>query len=196
MIQKVLENVAYLFYPKNICSWTEKEKYTVSEEYKRLRSIIDSFDTNESQELRKVLTNEFEKDATLKGFQDLSRLDDLEDRCLTFFWTFIEDGKVKSISLYISILIPYYVIQTITHEPQLLISLSKIEEIGRNNSETIKIEELVLEIEKIVENKLSYQKFPRELLNVVIEDITFQDSYLGHFKMFTAFFNNQSVSQE
>lgn len=84
MIKKVLENIAYMYYPKNICSWTEGEKLIASEEYKKLRSLIDSFDTEESIIGRKVLTDEFEKDATLKHFEDRSRLDYVEDRCLTF----------------------------------------------------------------------------------------------------------------
>ena len=194
MIRKVLKNIAYMYYPKNICSWTEKEKYFASEEYKRLRSIMDSFDTNESQELRKALTNEFEKDPTLKDFEDLSKLDHWEDRCLTFFLNVIENGELKSINLYISILVPYYVIQTITHKKQMVIPQSKIDELEKNSSETRNIDELVLEVEKIVENKLSYQKFPKELLSVVIEDISFQDSYHGEFTMFNAFFNNAFIS--
>lgn len=195
MIKKVLENIAYMYYPKNICSWTEGEKLIASEEYKKLRSLIDSFDTEESIIERKVLTDEFEKDATLKHFEDRSRLDYVEDRCLTFFWLIVENRELKSITLCVSILIPYYVIQTISHKKQMMISQSKIDELEKNSSETRKIDELVLEVEKIVENTLSYQKFPKELLNVVLEDISFQDSYLGEFKMFNAFFNNQSVRE-
>ncbi|MFQ6603810.1 hypothetical protein [Flavobacterium sp. C3NV] len=195
MIKKVLENIAYMYYPKNICSWTEGEKLIASEEYKKLRSLIDSFDTEESIIERKVLTDEFEKDATLKHFEDRSRLDYVEDRCLTFFWLIVENRELKSITLCVSILIPYYVIQTISHKKQMMISQSKIDELEKNSSETRKIDELVLEVEKIVENTLSYQKFPKELFNVVLEDISFQDSYLGEFKMFNAFFNNQSVRE-
>ena len=195
MIQKVLKNIAYLYYPKNICSWTEKEKYFISEEYIRLRALIDSFDTNENQELRKVLTNEFEKDSALKDFQDFSRLDHWEDRCLTFFLTVIENGELKSINLYVSILVPYYVIQTVTHKNQMIIPQSKIDELEKNSSEIRKIDELISVIENVLETKLLYQEFSKELMNVVIEDITFQDSYLGHFKMFTAFFNNQSIPE-
>lgn len=193
MIQKVLENIAHLFYPKNICAWTEREKLISSEEYKKLRSIIDSFDTNEFSNMIKA---EFDKDRTLEDFQDLSQFDSMEDRCFTFLLTLVEDGELKSINLYISILVPYYVIQTITHTKQILIPQSKMDEIEKSNLDTRKIEELVLEVEKIVENKLSYQKFPKKLLNIVIEDISFQDSYLGEFKMFNAFFNNQSVTRE
>lgn len=195
MIQKVLENIASLFYPRNICAWTESDKLVASEEYKRLRSLLDSFDTEENHKWRKQLSDEFEKDATLKDVEDRSRLDYIEDRCLTFFWLIVENGELKSITLYISILVPYYVIQTITHKNQMVIPQSKIDELEKNSSETRKIDELVSVIENIVETKLSYQKFPKELMNIVIEDISFQDSYLGEFKMFNAFFNNQSVRE-
>ncbi len=193
MIQKVLENIAHLFYPKNICAWTESEKLIASEEYKRLSSIMDSFDSEENQKLRKVFSDEFERDLTLKDFQDFSRVDN-EDRCLTFLLTLVENGELKSINLYVSILVPYYVIRTITHTKQILISQSKIDEIEKSKLDTRNIDELVLEVEKIVENKLSYQKFPKELLNVVIDDISFQDSYHGEFTMFNAFFNNAFIS--
>lgn len=195
MIQKVLENIASFFYPKNICAWTEREKLIASEEYKRLRSLMDSFDTEENHKWRKQLTDEFEKDATLKDVEDRSRLDYIEDRCLTFFWLIVENGELKSITLYVSILIPYFTVSTITHKPEFFFTQAQLDELERNSSETRKIDELVLEVEKIVENKLSYQKFPKELLNVVLEDISFQDSYLGEFKMFNAFFNNQSVRE-
>jgi hypothetical protein len=55
---------------------------------------------------------------------------------------------------------------------------------------------LVLEVENIVENKLLYSKFPKEIVNNKFEDISFQDSYLGEFKMFNAFFNNQVILQD
>ncbi|MET0944162.1 MAG: hypothetical protein ABWY22_02005 [Flavobacterium sp.] len=193
MIQKVLENIAHLFYPTSICAWKEREKYVASEEYKRLRFVIDSFDTNK---FSSMLKTEFDRDATLKDFQDLTQFDSMEDRCFTFLLTLIEDGELKSINLYISILVPYYVIQTITHTKQILISQSKMDDIERSKLDVRKIDELVLEVEKIIENKLSYQKFPKELLNVVIEDISFQDAYQGEFKMFNAFFNNQSATHE
>lgn len=37
MIERVLKNLVYLFYPKNICAYTEKDKYFATAEYKRLK---------------------------------------------------------------------------------------------------------------------------------------------------------------
>jgi orotidine-5'-phosphate decarboxylase len=40
MIDKILTNLVYLFYPQNICAYTQKEEYFVTEEYNRLKEII------------------------------------------------------------------------------------------------------------------------------------------------------------
>jgi hypothetical protein len=195
MIIQVLKSLAYLYYPKNICPWNQQELYLETLEYKRLQSIIDFFDSDESQKTRNTIKEEFDKDLFLKDFQDLSRLD-LQDRCYTFLLTVVEDSKLCSITLYMSILIPYYVIKTIIHTNQIFISKSRLEELEKENLDLRKIKDLVLEVENIVENKLLYSKFPKEIVNNKFEDISFQDSYLGEFKMFNAFFNNQVILQD
>lgn len=119
----------------------------------------------------------------------------MQDRCYTFFLNIIEGGELCSIALHLSILIPYYVIETTIHTKQMIISKSRIEELEKENLDSRKIETLALEVENIVEKKLLYSKFPKKILNNKIEDISFQDSYLGEFKMFNAFFNNQIYSE-
>ena len=44
MIDKVLTNLVYLFYPQNICAYTQKEEYSMTKEYNRLKEIIVDFD--------------------------------------------------------------------------------------------------------------------------------------------------------
>lgn len=188
MIFEILNNIAYMFYPKNICCFQAKEKYLDSQEYKKLFSIIDFFELNWSKELN----YEFNKNIILKDFKNLSRLD-MQDRCLTYSLNLVEDGELQSITLYMSILVPYYVIVTNKHKIELFFSKSKIEELEMSNLKTRKIKDLVLEIENIVESKLLFQKFPEELMNFVIKDIAFQDIGLGRFTMFNAFFNNQII---
>ena len=61
MIDKVLMNLVYLLYPRNICAYTEKDKYFISEEYKRLNQIITDFDTEDGKVLRKTILEKFEK---------------------------------------------------------------------------------------------------------------------------------------
>lgn len=190
MITEVLTNLAYLYYPKNICPLNQKALYLESVEYKRLEKVIDLFNSDENQKIRSTIMAEFDKDLVLKDFQDFSRLD-LQDRCYIFFLNIVEGGELCSIALHLSILIPYYVIETTIHTKQMIISKSRIEELERENLDSRKIEALALEVENIVEKKLLYSKFPKKIWNDKMEDISFQDSYLGEFKMFNAFFNNQ-----
>lgn len=192
MITEVLKNLAYLYYPKNICPWTQKEQYLETVEYKRLKELIEHFDSDDNQAIRNIIKTEFEKDLVLKDFEDFSRLD-WQDRCYTFFLNVIEDGELCSITLYLSILVPYYVIDNVIHKEQMVIPKSRIEELQREKLDSRKIKDLVLDIENLVEKKFLYSKFPKEILNNKFEDISFQDSYLGEFKMFNAFFNNQVI---
>lgn len=195
MINEVLKNIAYLYYPKNICPWTQKEQYLETVEYKRLETLIEYFDSDTNQEIRKNIRLEFDADPVLKDFEDFSRLD-WQDRCYTFFLNVVENGELCSITLYLSILVPYYVIDIIIHKNQMIIPRSRIEELEKENVDSRKMKDLVLEVEDIVEKKLLYSKFPKSILNNKFEDISFQDSYLGEFKMFNAFFNNQIVHRE
>ncbi|MCD0475112.1 hypothetical protein LPB87_11980 [Flavobacterium sp. EDS] len=192
MINEVLVNLAYLFYPKNICPWDENEKYLQTEEYKRLSTTIDFFNSDGNKKLRSSIKAEFEEDLVLKDFEDFSRLDN-QDRCVKFFLNVFEDGKLFSITLYLSILSPYYVIVSMKHSPSPFFSQLKINELELANTDTRKLKDLILDVESIVEKKLLYQKFPQELIHSVIDNISFQGIYLGHFKMYNAFFNNENI---
>ncbi|TCN57391.1 hypothetical protein D0809_12505 [Flavobacterium circumlabens] len=189
MIYKVLKNLVYLYYPKNICFNTENGKYIVSDEYVRLNQIITKFDSEYRQDISENILKEFEKDYSLKNFADFT-LFDWGDRCMTFNLSIIEDGELYTISLLLSVVIPYYVIECKKNKIELLFSESKIIELQEANKETRKLNDLILKIEAIVEEKLLYKKLPNEIINFEIEDVSFQDAGFGHFKMFNAFFNN------
>ncbi|MEP6929946.1 MAG: hypothetical protein ABI850_08035 [Flavobacterium sp.] len=192
MIYEVLVNLAYLFYPKNVCPWNESEKYLQTVEYKRLEATINFFDSDKNKKLRNNIKAEFEEDVILKDFEDFSRLD-YHDRCFKFFLNVFEDEKLHSITLYLSILSPYYLIVSMKHPPSPFFSQSRINELEQENTDTRKLKDLILDIEMIVENKLLYQKFPDTLIHTVIDDISFQGIYLGYFKMYNAFFNNEYI---
>lgn len=191
MIEDVLTNFSYLYYPKNVCPCNDKETYLKTLEYKRLQSVIDYFDSDESQVIRSNIKNEFQDDLILKDFEDFSILDSNQDRCYTFFLNVFEGGELYSISLYLSFLIPYYTIRKQWHPAEPFYSKARIEELEREKLDTRKIEDLVLAIENIVENKLFYEKFPPLLMDTRILDVSFGDIYLGYFTMFNAFFNNR-----
>lgn len=195
MINDVLLKLVYLYYPKNICPWNEKEEYMKALEYKRLQSTIDYFDSDENLNIRKNIKKEFENDEILKDFEDYSRLDSNQDRCYTFFLNVAEGGEMYSISLHLSILIPYYVIRKGWHTPSPFFPKSLIEKLEIEKVDTRKMDELIHDIERIVEEKLLYKKFPSELMNNVIVNTSFGDIYLGDFTMFNAFFNNSNINE-
>nr|WP_294923664.1 hypothetical protein [uncultured Flavobacterium sp.] len=195
MINDVLLKLVSLYYPKNICPWNEKEEYMKALEYKRLQSTIDYFDSDENLNIRKNIKKEFENDKILKDFEDYSRLDSNQDRCYTFFLNVAEGGEMYSISLHFSILIPYYVIRKGWHTPSPFFPKSLIEKLEIEKVDTRKMDELIHDIERIVEEKLLYKKFPSELMNNVIVNTSFGDIYLGDFTMFNAFFNNSNINE-
>jgi hypothetical protein len=194
MIDKVLTNLVYLLYPRNICAYTEKDKYFISEEYKRLNQIVSDFDTEDGKVLRKTILEKFENDKTLKNFADFS-LFNLGDRCMTFNVSIIAGRELYTISLFVSVIVPYYVINVQKNMIELFFSESEITDLENKNTETRMINELVLEIETIIEDKFMYRKFPNKLLNFVVDDISFQDSEFGYFTMYNAFFNNVIIKE-
>ncbi|WP_264532280.1 hypothetical protein [Flavobacterium sp. N502540] len=194
MIEKVLKNVVYLFYPRNICAFTEKDIYFISEEYKRLFQTINDFNSEEGKVFRKRIVAEFEHDYTLNKLNDHT-LFDLGDRCMTFNVSIIEDGELYTISLFISIIVPYYVIKVQKNIIDLYFSKSEITNLEEKNIERRTINELVMDIETVIEDKFLYKKFPKEILNSVVEDISFQDTEFGCFTMFIAFFNNVIIKE-
>ncbi|KOP39662.1 MULTISPECIES: hypothetical protein [unclassified Flavobacterium] len=191
MIEDVLTNCVYLYYPKNVCPWDDKEKYLKTLEYKRLQSLIDYFDSDGKQSVRNNIKKEFQDDVILKDFEDFSILDSNQDRCYTFFLNVFEGGELYSISLYLSFLIPYYTIRKQWHPAEPFYSKERIKELEKEKLDKRKIDELVLAVESIVENKLFYKKFPRLLMEYKILDVSFGDIYLGNFTMYNAFFNNR-----
>jgi len=189
MIDKVLKNLIYFFYPKNISFEKEREKYFASEEYFRLNQTIKSFQSDSKEFYSKNILKEFENDYTLKNFQDFT-LFEYGDKCLTFNFSIIEDRQLYTVSLLISVIAPYYAIKCQKNIIELFFSESRIDELEQSNLESRKLKEILFEIEAIVEKKMLYSKFPKELYNFVIEDVSFQEADFGYFKMFNAFFNN------
>ncbi|UPZ14632.1 YopX family protein [Flavobacterium humidisoli] len=194
MINKVLKNLAYLLYPRNLSFDKENSRYIASDEYLRLNQIIGKFDSEIKEIFSKDILKEFENDYTLKNFTD-NTLFNWGDRCMTFNVTLIEDGEMYTISLLISVIVPYYAIKCQKNMIELFFSESRISELQEANLERRKLKEIIFEIESIIEKKLLYSKFPKELYNFVIEDVSFQEADFGYFKMFNAFFNNLIMTE-
>ncbi len=189
MINSVLMNLAYLFYPRKICSQKDEEKYFNSIEYKKLLDRIEYFNKDENRYLYNSLEKDFEKDSILKNFRNVSLLD-WQDRSICFNLSIIEEDELYTVSLYLSVLIPFYTIRVQKNKIEYFFSNIEIAQMKNNNSDSRKIKDLIPEITLIVENKMLYKKFPDELINIIIEDISFQDIKFGKFNMFNAFFKN------
>jgi hypothetical protein len=189
MINEVLKNLIYIFYPKNISYEKEREKYFESQENIRLNQTLKAFQSDSKELYSKNILREFENDYTLKKFQDFT-LFEYGDKCLTFNFSIIENRQLYTISLLISVIAPYYAIKCQKNIIELFFSESRIDELEGANLERRTLDEIISEIEFIVEKKLLYSKFPKELFNFVIEDVSFQEADFGSFKMFNAFFNN------
>jgi hypothetical protein len=194
MIDKVLKNLVYLLYPRNLSFDKENSRYIASDEYLRLNQIIGKFDSEIKEIFSKDILKELENDYTLKNFTD-NTLFNWGDRCMTFNVTLIEDGEMYTISLLISVIVPYYAIKCQKNMIELFFSESRISELQEANLERRKLKEIISEIESIIEKKLLYSKFPKELYNFVIEDVSFQEADFGYFKMFNAFFNNLIMTE-
>ena len=60
---------------------------------------------------------------------------------------------------------------------------------------TRKIKDIIIVIKTILENKLFYNAFPKRMSNVVISDVSSQDTRFGYFNLFNAFFNNLKITE-
>ncbi|MHC0447622.1 hypothetical protein ACWA1F_19585 [Flavobacterium sp. 3-218] len=194
MIDKVLKNLIYLIYPRNICAYKEKNKYFNSEEYKRLNQIINEFDNEEGKVFRNSILKKFENDKTLQKITDFT-LFSIGDRCMTFNVTVLEKRELYTISLFLSVILPYYVVEVKKNKIELYFSESEITNLENDNTEERSMQDLVLEIETVIEDEFLFKKFPNELINYVVDDISFQDSEFGYFTMYNAFFNNVIIKK-
>ena len=193
MIENVLKNLVYLYYPKSISFYSDNEKYLKSKEYFRLNNLIKDFESENKEVFSKSILKEFENDITLKDFKD-NTLFSWGDRCMTFNIAVVEDGELYTVSLLISIVIPYYVVRCTKNKIDLLYSKSEIDELIASNKETRKLPEIIKKIENVVEDNFFYAKFPDKMVAFVVDDISFQESGFGHFNLFNAFFNNLIIN--
>ena len=137
---------------------------------------------------------EFEKDSILKNFRNVSLLD-WQDRSITYNLSIVEDDELYTISLYLSILIPFYTIRVQKNKIEYFFSKTEIAQMRNSSSDSRKIKDLIAQISSIVENKILYNKFPNELMGIIIEDVSFQEIPFGKFNMYNAFFNNLTTDE-
>lgn len=187
----VLENIAYLFYPKDIDAMKQKEVYINSYEYKTLtKSIVNTDNKNSSS----INFSKYKEKVIIQlnhlNFLDGTLLHWL-DRAYNYQFYMVKNNKIYSLCINISLLIPYYTIYAL--EVDINPNTSKWEnyprEIEKIANSTFKKE--ILELSRLTEEYLGYSLFPEKLINVIIEDISFQDIKKEKFTFFNAFFLNE-----
>jgi len=192
MIENLLKNIAYLYYPKGICSINEREEYNSSEEFQRLISITNTFYQNDDNKTNyDLLFNELKKQDLIKNIQDNTTFH--FDRCITFELDIVEgEEKLIKICLNISLLVPYYALyileNDITLNPYKWVTIPKRNQTKETNEYKEHLETIALVVEKIT----TFNKFPEKLANVVLPNLTYQSISKGSFTLFNAFFGDEN----
>ena len=192
MEEIILKNIAYNYYPKNICNIKNLQEYSSSIEFKRLINIVNSFNDDFMLNDFKILFSELKKEELFKNIKDNSSFN--SDRCLTLNIEFLENNdRLINININISLLIPYYFIYIV--ENQIKLNPYKWITIPKRNKllEKEKYNNQINTISKLIEKMLNFRKFPENLLSIIIKDLSFQDNSFGNFTFFNAFFHDNNI---
>lgn len=187
MIEKILKNIAYMYYPMGLCSSKDYDKYILSNEFKVLSETINELLYDKDyQNLRKQLLNEFKRYVSIQEISDVTL--EGHDRCLTFEIEIIEGDNLIKICLNISLLIPYYFIYVLKNDIELQPTYRWLNHPKRNKESEVRFDKELKLLENIIKEKINFNKFPENLIEMVIPEITYVDIEMGKFTYFNAFF--------
>jgi hypothetical protein len=187
MLIEILKNISNSNYPDNIPELDEIDKYNASSEHKNLCKILTSFENMHRNEERfNEFIEDFKKINLTMHFHDAT-LFNACDRAFNLQLTTIVGDHLHSICLNISILTPHftcYVLDTVVDIERLrwLVKPQKneaLEEIYANE---------INKIMTLAEKKLNITKFPSELLDYKLPQISRGFIPFGEFTFFNAFF--------
>lgn len=187
MIENCLKNIIYCFYPKGIDNVLERERYLNSKELVHLFNFLNNVDVKSTVE---KLEMEIKRDNRFQNIQDRSSLS--FDRCLTFDLEIFSNNKLIRIVLEISVLFPYYYIYVTENQfeinPYKWITLPKrckvLEE--EYSSE-------ITSLMYIVDRITGYSPITDDIMNMKIDDVSFQDVEKGNFTVYNAFFKDELI---
>lgn len=191
MIKTNLENLAYLFYPKNIDNMLNKENYLKTYEYKKLSSTINKYSNYLESDFYNKIIDEIKSINQLKNISDATVFN-WEDRCISLEIDIIQNSTLNKICIHISFLIPFYMIYLVENEIELNPYKWKTTPIHNPEKEQTTFLEDIKTLSYIIEKHTGFYKFPIHLANEIIPAINFQDIEMGEFNFFNAFFLNQN----
>lgn len=187
MIEKILKNIAYSYYPKGLCSLKDNDSYILSNEFKALSTTINSLlEDKDYQNSRNSLLAEFSKHDSIREIEDLTT--DKHDRCLRFEIQIFEGNTLIRICLNISLLLPYYFIYALKNDIELEPKYRWLNLPERDNQSEVKFSKEMNLLEKIVNKQTNFTKFPEDLIEKIIPEINYADIELGDFTYYNAFF--------
>jgi len=192
MIETILKNIAYTYYPKEIDAMTEKEDYVMTVEFNRLLDTINDIQKNEGfQKSYDSLIIGFNSHNSVKNIKDVSVLDWL-DRCISFELDIVQGNELIKICLNISLIVPYYIVYLLKNDievnPYKWLTLPKRD----RELEASEYGELITQISSIVEKNTHYNKFPESIGKIILPDISFGEVVFGDFSLYNAFFLDEN----
>ncbi len=183
-MQEIYLNIAGLFYPKSVDSYSQREQYLKSPEFKRLVIFNNRFKTNGSSE--KIVSTFSASNVIFSDKQSIISM----DRCLTLEHHIYEKSMVYEIKVNISYIFPVFCIEAseITVDAETLEWKSfkpiQLKMLGAKYSE--KIEKIV----NVLENQLHLNAFPKEFSKIILPRVSFESILSGKFTLYNAFFKN------
>lgn len=191
---KKLTNLAYNYYPKGVSSFDNKEYEGTLENGLLIDRLNNSTFFVESELI--AFKAKIESEFTLK-LEDVT-VKSWHDRCFNLQALVEERNNNKKIlCINLSKLIPSYFCYILEVEFDNEIGRLKYLPRREKNYEK-KIDNEISKINLILEssfNESGLFKFPENMLNEVIPDISFQDIDFGKFTMFNAFFLNNFTTR-
>lgn len=187
MIENCLTNIICCFFPKGIDSSLERERYLNSKEFIYLSNYLKKIDSNLIIE---KLIKEIRKDEQFKKIVDRTSL--FMDRCLTFELEKVENDSLIRIVIEISLIFPYFYIyiseNKISTNPYKWLTLPK-RNLELEEKYAIEIDSL----KKIIIRKTGYTQISNDIVDFIIDDISFQDVKKGKFTVYNAFFKDEKI---
>ena len=192
MIESILKNIAYLYYPKEVCNIEQKDIYQSSVEYNRLLCLCNNFLNFKDCILDyNNLLKEFKKNSKLENMRDVT-LAHWQDRAISFEVDYIVGDKLNKFCINISLILPYYNIFVLENQielnPYKWITLP----VRNKNLEEKQYSDLIKITSSMIEKTTAFSKFPEKLSNFIISDLSFNDIRFGSFTLYNAFFLDEN----
>lgn len=187
-MEKELKKIAYQYYPKGLSSFEDYDKYLQSKEFLNLSTVIDGISNKSYKNSRRELLKKIKEFKNIQNIKDVT-IDNL-DKCLSFEIEIIEGNNLMKICLNISMLIPYYFIYVLKNDIQLKPEYIWLNMPKRDFESEMKFVDEINLLGKIVEEVMSFNRFPEHLISVIIPEINYADIEVGEFTYFNAFFSD------